>query len=588
MAGAAQTDWFSQNAPAAPPPKGGGGSGTDWFATNAPGAKPAARKTEAQQATELAPSTQAAAKRQLPQPTMEGGPSEQFLSGPSGVNAPPAGIPPPPRPAGETFGQDATRELGPYAKWAGAGALTAAGGPIGVLGATGLAALGGAGGEAVRQMAQHATTPAEAPKSTGEAAGGIAKAGAETGATELALGVGGKLISGAVKKFADPLGNAIQKVFKSAGPPADPAFRNSVGEAAADLKAIYDANPINEMDRGGIINPDKRIRKTVEGINDYLSNMYHTERAGQISAGTSVGAHSPITGVKPDTLSFTATKLSRELPLDTPERAVAKKLAMDPGADLTIAEIDSLQKAVGAELRQFKTKSGAQQAAIRSTSKITAGYEALEDGLKQTLDGSLKQSGQPGLADYNRRYAALTDVRDALEKKMNSSEAAQFLDNIQEFFSLHGIGARVRTAVGQSPGRQLEQGLKGMSKSAGAPKAALPAPPTMPPPAAAPAAIPPPPVGAAPTPAAAPVSAMPPPLSPAPAAGAAMDALAKPAAGLVRSAFNQLGMTNLITQRQQTTLETMVKGPRWKSMDTGEKVQAVKQVLHPNSSDVTF
>lgn len=560
MAGAAQTDWFSQNAPAAPPPKGGGGSGTDWFATNAPGAKPAARKTEAQQATELAPSTQAAAKRQLPQPTMEGGPSEQFLSGPSGVNAPPAGIPPPPRPAGETFSQDATRELGPYAKWAGAGALTAAGGPIGVLGATGLAALGGAGGEAVRQMAQHATTPAEAPKSTGEAAGGIAKAGAETGATELALGVGGKLISGAVKKFADPLGNAIQKVFKSAGPPADPAFRNSVGEAAADLKAIYDANPINEMDRGGIINPDKRIRKVVTGINDYLSNMYHTERAGQIAAGTQIGAHGPIGGVKPDIITMVSTRLSRELPLDSEARTIAAKLAADPAADLSIAEHDTFQRALGAELRKFKGMSPQQQAAVRTTSKWTTGLESMEDASKQSLDDILSQSGQPGLKDYNRRYAALTDVRDALQKRMNPAEASQLLDRVHEFFGTHGVSARIGTALGASPGRNLEKGLKGMSKSAGAPKAAIPSPP-----------------GGQ-------TSAMVSPARPpenvkGPSISATTDALAKPAAGVVRSAFNQLGLTNLITQRVQTTLETMMNGPRWKDMDTGERLQAVKSIL---------
>jgi hypothetical protein len=52
-----------------------------------------------------------------------------------------------------------------------------------------------------------------------------------------------------------------------------------------------------------------------------------------------------------------------------------------------------------------------------------------------------------------------------------------------------------------------------------------------------------------------------------------------PPTGIVGSTFKQLGLTDLVTPRQQTTLETMLRGPRWKDMDSQEKVQAIRSIL---------
>lgn len=52
-----------------------------------------------------------------------------------------------------------------------------------------------------------------------------------------------------------------------------------------------------------------------------------------------------------------------------------------------------------------------------------------------------------------------------------------------------------------------------------------------------------------------------------------------PAIGLVGAEFKKLGLYDLITPREQTTLDTMMNGPRWKDMDPEEKVSAVREIL---------
>lgn len=52
-----------------------------------------------------------------------------------------------------------------------------------------------------------------------------------------------------------------------------------------------------------------------------------------------------------------------------------------------------------------------------------------------------------------------------------------------------------------------------------------------------------------------------------------------PAIGMVGAEFKKLGLYDLITPREQTTLDTMMNGPRWKDMDSQEKVDAVREIL---------
>lgn len=52
-----------------------------------------------------------------------------------------------------------------------------------------------------------------------------------------------------------------------------------------------------------------------------------------------------------------------------------------------------------------------------------------------------------------------------------------------------------------------------------------------------------------------------------------------PPAGFVKQEFGKLGLSDLITPRQSTTLETLMRGPRWRDMDRAERLAAVRDVL---------
>jgi hypothetical protein len=67
---------------------------------------------------------------------------------------------------------------------------------------------------------------------------------------------------------------------------------------------------------------------------------------------------------------------------------------------------------------------------------------------------------------------------------------------------------------------------------------------------------------------------------PKPPRGAANYPPSAPASGIVGATFKQLGITDLVTPRQQKTLETLVRGPRWKDMDALDRTAAVRSVLN--------
>ena len=52
-----------------------------------------------------------------------------------------------------------------------------------------------------------------------------------------------------------------------------------------------------------------------------------------------------------------------------------------------------------------------------------------------------------------------------------------------------------------------------------------------------------------------------------------------PPAGLVKQEFGKIGLSDLVTPRQSTTLETLMRGPRWRDMDRAERIAAVRDIL---------
>lgn len=520
QAAAAETDWFSQNAPPSKPIKSvRPPSSSDWFADNAPiGGRP----SESAQAAALAPSTMAAARRGATVPMDYAG----MEAGGGGAPSKETGIPAPPpplRPAGETLAEGATRELGPSAKWAGAGLLTMAAPEVGLPAAVGLAGLGGAGGEAAHQIAQHAVTPKEAPKSAAESATNIGIAGAETGSAEL-IGKGTLKVAGAVaKRFLNPAGQAIEDVFRAAGPPSDPGFRSNVEVAANDLGNAYKRTPIPPEAKGGIINPDMRIRSSVDAINNELKSIYLTERVPQIARATQAGAQVQLRSVDSAVLTDISKRLSRTLPINDPAIGAVQKLMADPRSVLSVAETDSLGRAVNTMLRDFESMTPADRAAAGITRRM-AGLKDLDRGISTDLNGRLRQLGLPGLEDYERRYAAMSSVRDGLERGMNKAEASRWSMRLREFFSPSGIHGGVSGNLSISPGRRIESGMRTMAETS------TPTPTLPPPPSAAAGPAPPAPIPAPPAAAASPVG-VPPPLEFPPRTPNAMWSGVQPKAG---------------------------------------------------------
>jgi len=204
-------------------------------------------------------------------------------------------------------------------------------------------------------------------------------------------------------------------IFKAAAPVgSDPQFRANLYNAAGDLAEIG-RNVDLDAAKGGIRNPDMRVRATVNAINDYLSNMYQNEKLPQIQRNADVPVQLPQNedaAVGIDYLSRNAGKAA--------DRALAAKAAT--GQPLTLAEANQLAETTNKELLGFESMTPAERAAGEATSKKFAGLKALDQTLGNTIDQQLRARGEDGIGAYEQRYATLSAVRDQLQKRMNATE----------------------------------------------------------------------------------------------------------------------------------------------------------------------
>src|SRR6202000_2840541 len=68
-----------------------------------------------------------------------------------------------------------------------------------------------------------------------------------------------------------------ERIFRGAQPTAgNVSFRESLATAAPDLKQIELEHPLGESGaKGGVINPDFRLRQTVENIDNHLDKLWN-------------------------------------------------------------------------------------------------------------------------------------------------------------------------------------------------------------------------------------------------------------------------------------------------------------------------
>lgn len=254
----------------------------------------------------------------------------------------------------------------------------------------------------------------------------------------------------------------VEDVFRASAPTGmNKGFRENVYAAAGDLAEIARKVDISES-RGGAVRPDMRIRATVDAIGAHLDEMYQQERAPQIKAHADAPVDIPL-GDATRGLEF--IKRSGGTLAD---QALAEK-AIKTGT-LTLEEADKLAQTANQYLKSFESMTASEKLeAISKTPKI-GGLKALDVALGKNMNEVLTQNGEVGLRSYERRYAALSEVRDQLESRMNADELKRAMPLSGFVRSLAGGKAGIASAsqaavANVNIGRRLQNGLMKLKDS---------------------------------------------------------------------------------------------------------------------------
>jgi hypothetical protein len=244
-----------------------------------------------------------------------------------------------------------------------------------------------------------------------------------------------------------------EKIFRGASPTGtNIGFRESLATAAPDLAEIERAAPLGKSGaKGGILKPDLRVRQTVENINNKLDDIWQRERQPQIDR-------------QGDAHTLTKEQLLEGM---TPEQksAIENKLDVKIPDNINVRDADGLLKKVNARLRKTEGMTPEGQALAKELSPVLEKLDQMKDRLHDAIGNTLESRGEPGIREFNRRYGALSEVRDAFRTRMNPNETARVLDDIRVHGGLHGPGIFERLHIKASPGRLVQKGLQDLSSS---------------------------------------------------------------------------------------------------------------------------
>ncbi len=274
----------------------------------------------------------------------------------------------------------------------------------------------------------------------------------------------------AAENLAEPLARrGAEKIFRGVRPASgDIQFRENLAKALPDLAEIERGAPLGKSGtKGGVINPDMRIRQTVDNIDNRLSDIWKEQRQPQIDRNA-------------DAHTITREQLLGKLEPDE-VKAIEKKLDTTIPENMNLQEADNMLKTVNARLRRVEGMDPQSQALAKELSPT---LEDL-DGMKKTLHGAigkaLEDRGEAGIREFNQRYGALSEVRNGLRNRMNPIEANRLLDDVRLRAGTGGtVGILERLHIAPSPGRLVQKGLEALKRSD------LRPPPTPEPPANAP------------------------------------------------------------------------------------------------------
>jgi hypothetical protein len=220
-----------------------------------------------------------------------------------------------------------------------------------------------------------------------------------------------------------------QDVFRAAAPPSgNPGFRERLSIAAPDLAEMQRRTPLQTS--GGFINPDYRIREFTTNANNYISDLWNNERMPQIQRNAS--AVRSLDPIKQSILG-SVSDLDRE---NYPGAAqeINRKVASMPETE-TLSQLNDRLREVNAQRNAYRGMTPQEQAAANITAPRIDALNAEYRALQQVIGDELANRGEQGVTDFDRRYGALSEVRDAVQDQMNPAEATRLLDQVKAWIS---------------------------------------------------------------------------------------------------------------------------------------------------------
>lgn len=358
-------------------------------------------------------------------------------------------------------------------------------------------------------------------------------------------------------------------------------------------------------------------------ILDYAKNLWETEHQAPIARNANLQV-----GFGPDGDPQVLVKAAREA--ITPEALDAEKnpAAAKRNAERWITQaldkprslssLDQYIRELNADLESPRAKQQYGPLDIRMKNAVVK-------AARGEVERLLTNAGETGVKGVNSRYGALVDIADhaidqGLAEAKTERTANPLLDWAHSYVFAHrtgltgGISLNPAKLLTPTPSKMLTKGMAKLGRTSLEPPPASPGPfiPTPPgnvplgperppnyqPPTtqATPVGPPPPPAGFPPTEPVArgpqweptPRSSQPQTnlwnLSPdvtRPGGQGGLPPTVAPPSGMVAQEFRKLGLSELVTPRQSTTLETMMRGPRWRDFDRNERLDAIRAVLHP-------
>jgi len=259
----------------------------------------------------------------------------------------------------------------------------------------------------------------------------------------------------ALANLQEPLARrGVEKVLRSSGMPSgQPGLREAFSLAAPDLAEIERKQPLGESGKqGGISRPDMRLRQTVENIDNRLDDIWKKERQPQIDRNAELPA-------------LSREQLLGDATIDQLKR-IEKTFKMDIPEQINLGDADKMLVKVNARLRRAEGMTPEARALALELSPDLQKFNEMKGELHKSIGDLLERVNEPGIKEFNRRYGALSEVRDALRNKMNPVEAERVLDSVR---ATGGLGRNVnlfeRLHLKASPGRLAQKGLEDLSRS---------------------------------------------------------------------------------------------------------------------------